>query len=104
MRFSGTVVTPFYMINQQTTFLLKNRPRCYAKTPTVQDTFQPIPGLTSYVEVTEMGTAISCTECSQMASFIQKFGRDMLKAPCLRETVLCATVFHLKIVCSDRDH
>ena len=103
MRFSCTVVTPLYMINQQTTSPLKNRPRCYAKSPTVQDTFQPIPGLTSCGEVTEMGTAISCAECSQMSGFIQNFGRDTLKAPCLRATVLCAAVFHLKIVCSDRD-
>ena len=45
-----------------------------------------------------MGTAISCAECSQMAGFIQKFGRDTLKAPCLRATVLHAAVFLLKIV------
>ena len=32
-----------------------------------------------------------------------KVGRDTLKAPCLRATVLCAAVFHLKIVCTDRD-
>ena len=98
MRFSCTVVTPLYMINQQTTSPLKNRPRYYAKSPTVQDTFQLIPDLTSCVEVTEMGTAISCAECSHMAGFIQKFGRDTLKAPCFCATVLHAAVFHLKIV------
>ena len=38
-----------------------------------------------------------------MAGFIQKFGRDTLKAPCLHATVLRAAVFHLKIVCSNRD-
>ena len=35
----------------------KNRPRCYAKSSTVQDTFWPIPGWGDR----EMGTAISCT-------------------------------------------
>ena len=40
----------------------------------------------------EVGTAISCTECSLAAGFIQKFGRSSSKAPCLH-----AAVLHLKI-------
>ena len=32
--------------------LKKNRPRCYAKSPTAWDAFQPIPGLISCTEVT----------------------------------------------------
>ena len=43
-------------------------PYDYAKPPTAQDAFRPLPGLISR----EMGTAISCTECSQVAGFIQK--------------------------------
>ena len=31
---------------------LKNRPRCYAKSPTAQDVFRPLPRLISYVGVT----------------------------------------------------
>ena len=41
----------------------------------------------------EMGTAISCTECSQVAGLIQKVGRSSSKASSLR-----AAVFRLKIV------
>ena len=39
-----------------------------------------------------MGTAISCTECSQMAGLIQKLVVDFSKAPSLCEAVLCAAV------------
>ena len=35
------------MNNQRTTSPLQNRPRCYAKSPTAQDAYWPIPGLTS---------------------------------------------------------
>ena len=45
----------------------------------------------------EMGTAILCTKCSQMAAgLIQMFGRDSSKAPSLRPAVVHAAVFHLK--------
>ena len=37
--------------------VLKGRPRCYAKSFTVQDVFRPIPVLGNW----EMGTAVSCT-------------------------------------------
>ena len=37
----------------------------------------------------EMGTAISCTEFSQMAGFIQEVGTDSSKVPSLH-----AAVFH----------
>ena len=40
----------------------------------------------------EMGTAISCTECSQVAGLIHKIGRDSSKAPSLRAAVLHAAV------------
>ena len=41
-----------FMNNQRTTSPLQNRPRCYAKSPTVQDAFRPIPGLISCAGVT----------------------------------------------------
>ena len=52
----------------------------------------------------EMGTAISCTKCSQVAGLIQKLVETPRnsKAPPLRPAVLRAAVFHLKILCSDR--
>ena len=57
------------------------------KSPTAQDMFQPIPGLISYAGGDrEMGTAISCTKCRQVASLIQKVSRGSLKAS------LCAAV------------
>jgi len=37
-------------------FLKKNRPRYYSKSPTVQNTFWPIPGLISITGVTTMFT------------------------------------------------
>ena len=46
----------------------------------------------------EMGTAISCTKCNQMAGLIKKVGRsssEMLS--------LCAAVFCLKIVYSNHN-
>ena len=56
----------------------------------------------------EMGTAISCIECSQMAGIVQKSveTRESTVSSCsclfmqlsLRATVLRAAVFHLKIV------
>ena len=50
----------------------KDRPRCYTKSPTAQDTFQPIPCLISCTG--KMGTVtytcISCKKCSQMPSII----------------------------------
>ena len=45
-----------------------------------------------------MGTAISCTECSQVAGLIQKVSRSSSKAPCLHAAVLHAAVFRLRIV------
>ena len=47
----------------------------------------------------EMGTAILCTECSQVAGLIQMVVyRDSTKAPSLRAAVLHAAVFRSKIV------
>ena len=53
----------------------------------------------------EMGTAISCTKCSQVAGFIQKLVETprTLKAQSLHPAVLRAAVFHSKIFCSDRN-
>ena len=47
-----------------------------------------------------MGTAISCTECSQVAGLIQKLVETprSSKAPSLHAAVLCAAVFHSKIL------
>ena len=42
-----------HMNNQWTTLFKENRPRCYAKSPTAQDVFQPIPGFSSCAGVTE---------------------------------------------------
>ena len=44
---------------------IKNRPRCYTKSPTAQDVFRSIPYQLRWGDW-EIGTAISCTECSQM--------------------------------------
>ena len=38
---------------------LKNRLRCYVKSPTAQDVFRPIPGLISYTGVTRRGGLLS---------------------------------------------
>ena len=51
----------------------------------------------------EMGTAISCIECSQMPSLNEKVVENPSKAPSLRAAVLraavlCAAVFRSKIV------
>ena len=50
-----------------------------------------------------MGTAISCTKCSQVAGLIQKLVETprTSKAPSLCPAVLCAAVFCSKILCSD---
>ena len=45
-----------------------------------------------------MGTAISCTDCSQVATLSQMVGRSSLKAPSVHAAVLCAAVFCSKIV------
>ena len=42
-----TINLLMYINNQQTTSPYKNRPRCYAKSPTVQNMFWPILGLIS---------------------------------------------------------
>ena len=52
----------------------------------------------------EMGTAISCTECSQMAGLIQKVVETPRKHLSLHVAVLCAAVFHSKIIHSNRNH
>jgi len=48
----------------------KGRPRCYATSPTEEDTIQPISGLISCGGVTrrsELLRCISCTKCNQVA-------------------------------------
>ena len=76
MHLNLRVVTLECMKNQRTTSSLQ---RCYAKSPTVQDVFQPIPCRPHQLDLGdwEMGTAIytymSCTECSQVAGLIRKF-------------------------------
>ena len=63
------------------------------KSPTVQDMFQPIPGLISYAGGDrEMGTAISCTEWSQVASLIQKISRGSLKASLRAAVSTCSLI------------
>ena len=53
--------------------------------------------------VREMGTAIFCTECIQVAGVIQKLIETprSSKAPSLRAAVLHAAAFHSKILRSD---
>ena len=53
----------------------------------------------------EMGTAISCTKCSQVAGLIQKLVETprSLKVPSLRPAVLRAAAFHPNILRSDRN-
>ena len=45
----------------------KNRPRCYAESPTAHDDFQPIPDLISYTAVTERWGLLSHACCSRMS-------------------------------------
>ena len=51
----------------------------------------------------EMGTAISCTKCSQVAGLIQKLVETPRnsKAPSLRPAVFCAAAFRSNILRSD---
>ena len=75
-----------------------------SKSPTAQDVFWPIPGLISCAEVT--GDE-DCHIMHRMQSGgwpYSKVGRDSLKALSLRAAVHRADVFHLKILCSDRNH
>ena len=46
----------------------------------------------------EMGTAISCTECSQTTRLIQKVARDSLKALTLCAAVFSAAVFRWHVL------
>ena len=48
-----TTILDCYWMNNQRTTSPENRPRCYAKSPTMQNTFRPIPGHISYAGVTE---------------------------------------------------
>jgi len=55
--------------------LKKGRPRCYAKSPSAQDMFWPIPGLISCAGVTRWwgpddGDRYSCIKCSHVAGLI----------------------------------
>ena len=53
----------------------------------------------------EMGTAISCTKCSQVAGLIQKLVETprSSKVPSLRPAVLRAAAFRSNILYSDRN-
>ena len=57
---------------------ITHRPRYYTKSPTVQNALQPIPDLMLRWGDWEMGTAISCTKCSQVAGLIQTAGRSSM--------------------------
>ena len=46
----------------------------------------------------EMGTAIPCIKCSQVAGFIQKIGRSASEALSLSTAVLRTAIFRSKIV------
>ena len=46
----------------------------------------------------EMGTAISCTKCSQVAGFIQRVGRSSSEASSLRVGVLRSKIIAIVIV------
>ena len=54
----------------------KGRPRYYAKSPTVQNVNTKLHQLCWGDQ--EMETAISCTECSQVAGLIQMTGRSSM--------------------------
>ena len=79
--------------NQRTMYIsLKNRPRCYGKSPTVQDAFWPIPGLVSCGGVT--GRLLP--HAQNAVRWV--IDRSFSKASSLCAAVLCATVFCLKII------
>ena len=67
------------MNNQRT---ISNRPRCYAKSPTVHDTFWPIPGLISCTRVTGSMQEIEliCQENSHCRVLVQPKAEKLLGA------------------------
>ena len=67
------------MNNQRT---ISNRPRCYAKSPTAQDAFWPIPGLISCAEVTGNMQEIEliCQENSHYRVLVQPKAEKLLGA------------------------
>ena len=78
------------MNNQWTTSPLKIGLDVIQKSQSMQNVFRSIPGLIMNRGDWEMGTAISCTECSQMAG-LTKGGRDSLKALSLQ---MCSYMFY----------
>ena len=56
--------------NQQTTFPLYNRPSCYAKSPTAGNFSVNTSPHQPHWGDQEMGTAFSCTECSEVAGLL----------------------------------
>ena len=67
------------MNNQRT---ISNRPRCYAKSPTAQDAFWPIPGLINCAEVTGNMQEIEliCQENSHYRVLVQPKAEKLLGA------------------------
>ena len=67
--------------NRQTTSPKKIRPRCYAKSPTVQDTFQPILGLISCAGMTGRWGLLPHAQNTCLVSFkrsVEAFWRHLL--------------------------
>ena len=83
---------------------LKNMPRYFAKSPTAQDTFWPIPGLIVYAGVTRRWDCYLMHRMQSDGWLFSKGGRDSSKAPSLHAAVLRAAVFFMKIVCNNRNH
>ena len=78
--------------------------RCYAKSPTVQDVFRPIPGLISCAGVAGDGGRHIMHRMQSGGWPYSKVGRGSSKAPFLRVAVLRAAVFRSEILrsCSNQ--
>ena len=87
-----------FMHEQSTNHIsLKNRPRCYTKSPTEQVMFWPIPGLIRCTGVT--GRYLMHRMQSGGWPYSQN-GRESSKVPSLHAAVFHAAVFRLKIICT----
>ena len=73
----------------------KGRPRCLAKSPTVQYAFRPIPSL--FCSYQEMGSAISCRKCSQIAAWLYHLPASVAYH------LLASVTWHLKTSKTDQE-
>ena len=73
-----------------------NRPRCYAKSPTAQDAFQPIPGLISCAGVTGNG---DCHIMHKMQSEVSRDSENLESTVSLSNCSSCSCMRVYVCVC-----